>query len=52
MGSVSCSDTGNICAAVGKDAKEQYLSGCSPDGKKVLGITLKTSAKTVFFDLK
>lgn len=45
MGSLSCSDTGNICAAFGKNTKEQYLSVYTPDGKRLWGATLKANTK-------
>lgn len=45
IGYLSCSDTGNICAASGNNAEGQFISAYSPDGKKLWGATLKGNAK-------
>lgn len=43
--SLSCSDTGNICVALGNNTKGKYLSVYTPDGKKLWDTTLKGNAK-------
>lgn len=43
--SLSCSDTGNICAAIGNNTKGKSLSVYTPDGKKLWETTLKGNAK-------
>ena len=46
MGSLSCSDAGNICAASGNNAEGQFISVYTPDGKKLWSTTLKSKAKS------
>lgn len=46
MVSLSCSDTGNICAASGNNSVGQFISVYTPDGKKLWGATLKSNAKS------
>lgn len=46
MGSLSCSDTGNICAASGNNSEGQFISVYTPDGKKLWDTALKSKAKS------
>lgn len=46
MASLSCSDTGNICAASGNNSEGQFISVYTPDGKKLWGANLKGNAKS------
>ena len=46
MGSLSCSDTGNICAASANNSEGQLISVYTSDGKKLWGATLKSTAKS------